>query len=230
MNTCEAEHGRHDRIIVEARPYGSKKYSMEVYDYEKYRDTVGYCTGDDVVSRSISESGMWEGWDTKALLSHDVFSGGVVLDVGSHIGWYSLLAAYRGCEVYAFEGDSENAEVLRNNVSLNHLDKRVSVFETWVGEGWTPDINFDRVDLIKIDIEGKDAFAVEAFRSLIDDRKVNHLLVEISPVFGEGYPQLVESICRAGYEALVLCQDSFPLPSYEWVNDCHQVDILFSRS
>lgn len=41
--------------------------------------------------------------------------GDVVLDVGANIGAFSVYAAKKGCQVYAFEPDAENYEVLLEN-------------------------------------------------------------------------------------------------------------------
>ena len=55
--------------------------------------------------------------------------GCTVLDVGAHIGFYTLLAAKRGARVFAVEADPDNAALLRHHVKINGFDDRVSVFE-----------------------------------------------------------------------------------------------------
>lgn len=61
------------------------------------------------------------------------FPEAVLLDVGASTGCYSLLAAHHpGLTVYAFEPVPLTAEVLRANVRLNGLEKRVKVFEAGV--------------------------------------------------------------------------------------------------
>jgi FkbM family methyltransferase len=60
----------------------------------------------------------------------EVPKGGVVLDVGAHIGGFSLIAARAvGCggKVWAFEPDAKNMELLRENAKLNNLDWLVAV-------------------------------------------------------------------------------------------------------
>jgi FkbM family methyltransferase len=55
--------------------------------------------------------------------------GCTVLDVGAHIGFYTLLAAKRGAQVFSVEADPANAALLRHHVKINGFDDRVSVFE-----------------------------------------------------------------------------------------------------
>lgn len=218
--------------MVQVKPYQGKRLDMQVYHPEEYRDTRGYCTGDDALSRQLVEGAQWERWNTETLIKRNIFNSGVVIDVGAHIGWFSLVAATKGCTVIAFEGDPENAQLLENNVHRNGFDDQIAVNVEWIDEGWEPDLPDVEdltlpIDLIKVDLEGKDAYAIEGLWKYVGHAK--HLLVEISPVFSDGYPELVERICEQGYRAEIMGQEIFPLPDYEWIEGCHQVDMLFSR-
>jgi len=52
-----------------------------------------------------------------------------VLDIGANAGLYTLLAAKRGARVFAIEPDPLNLTMLRQNISLNGLESRVTIFE-----------------------------------------------------------------------------------------------------
>jgi FkbM family methyltransferase len=52
-----------------------------------------------------------------------------VLDVGAHIGFYTLLAAKRGARVFSVEADPRNAALLRHHVEINGFTDQVIVFE-----------------------------------------------------------------------------------------------------
>lgn len=75
----------------------------------------------DLVSASILVSGEWEPQTWHALQAH-VPTGGTFIDVGAHIGWYSLNAAKlvgpQG-HVIAIEPDRDTLLVLRDNVRVN---------------------------------------------------------------------------------------------------------------
>lgn len=230
MNACQAGHAEHrTKVVPVILGQADAVFQMEIYEPEEYRDTVGYCPGDDAVSRVLDAEGVWEKWNTEFLVKRRVFQGGVVIDCGAHIGWYSMLAASQGCDVFAFEGDPENAALLELNAEMNGFEDRITVTVEWIEDGWKLEVDLDQVDLIKVDLEGNDEYAIEGVWDAIDSGIVKHLLVEISPVFRTGYPELVRRICEAGYSAEVMGPQVFSLPSYEWINDCHQVDILFTK-
>ena len=51
----------------------------------------------------------------------------VLWDVGANVGMYSIYAAkFRKCRVYAFEPESQNYALLIDNMSLNHIDQKLS--------------------------------------------------------------------------------------------------------
>jgi len=60
--------------------------------------------------------------------------GSVVIDIGSQIGVFSIFAAKRAknIRVYAYEPFSENFEMLKENIKLNKLQKKVILFKLGV--------------------------------------------------------------------------------------------------
>jgi FkbM family methyltransferase len=52
----------------------------------------------------------------------------IIVDVGAHIGSFSLMVARNAYKVLAFEPESSNYQMLKKNVKLNHLEN-MSVFE-----------------------------------------------------------------------------------------------------
>jgi FkbM family methyltransferase len=78
---------------------------------------------DDLVGRVIAISGVWEP-NLTALFTSALAPGDVCIDVGAHIGYYTLLAARAvgpGGHVYAFEPSPANCRTLRRNIALNRL-------------------------------------------------------------------------------------------------------------
>ncbi|MFH1442465.1 MAG: FkbM family methyltransferase [Candidatus Micrarchaeota archaeon] len=73
---------------------------------------------DRIVSNELFYKGVFEPEET-ALLKELVRPGSVFVDVGAHIGYYTLLAAKRKAKVYAFEPQGGNFSLLKRNVHAN---------------------------------------------------------------------------------------------------------------
>lgn len=90
---------------------------------------------DEVVAAELLQHGVWEPFETSMFCS-TVKPGMTVVDVGAHVGYYTLLAARRVGEsgrVVAFEPDPSNCALLRRNVAQNGFADRVSVVQAAVG-------------------------------------------------------------------------------------------------
>ncbi len=76
---------------------------------------------DRVISQELIQTGKWEDFETK-IFKNNINTGDVVLDIGAHIGYYTVIAAKivgKEGRVYAFEPDPKNFSILQNNIALN---------------------------------------------------------------------------------------------------------------
>jgi len=93
---------------------------------------------DDVDSLRLRERGIHEPGVT-ALVREKVKPGDVVLDIGAHIGYYTLIFAElvgpRG-QVLAFEPRPDNVKLLCENIKLNKCFEEVGVFQWAVWDKW----------------------------------------------------------------------------------------------
>ena len=84
---------------------------------------------DQVVSQELIQSGKWEPFETK-IFKKSIKKGDVVLDIGAHIGYYTLIAAKivgdKG-KVYAFEPDPKNFSLLKKNIEENNYKNVVPI-------------------------------------------------------------------------------------------------------
>jgi FkbM family methyltransferase len=58
--------------------------------------------------------------------------GTVVFDLGANYGFYAMLAAREGADVFAFEPDQENAKALARHAAMNDLVSRVHIIPSAV--------------------------------------------------------------------------------------------------
>lgn len=90
----------------------------------------------DVADRQIGERialGKFEPYLTKLVIDF-LQPKMVVVDAGANIGYYTVLAAKKGCLVYAFEPNKYNYELLVKNIKLNKVEKLVKAFNLAVGD------------------------------------------------------------------------------------------------
>ena len=144
----------------------------------------------------------------RAVLLAGLGLGGVAIDIGANIGYITMLLAKAVGEhghVVACEPMPENLEELRRNVSLNSLEQ-VRIVPVALGRrkgvaNMTGDVNgvtspggdgiqvemrpldsfsLDRIDLVKIDVEGHEAEVLAGARALIRRAKPR-LFIEVHP-------------------------------------------------
>lgn len=222
MKTCHPT--PHDTLIVDinlkgylerlpdAAPFPvhlAQKFKFAIYDFNKYSNTEGLCPADDVVSFSLSEQGVWEAFDT--LLMLDILSrdkGGLVVDFGSQLGWYSILAALNGYEVIAYDALSENLRVLDKNAALNKVKSKITPVKMWVDEK-SPIQPPTKIRFMKSDIEGSEQYAFRMYEESFKQKLVDYAIFEISPCFNDSYPELIHKIMDYGY-------DVYQVPQKTW--------------
>lgn len=217
FTACQAGHKDHDTLRIDLQLGGkhhgildvasiperfARKLKFEVYNFRKYFGFKGFCYGQDVTSGSIYTQGIWEASET--LLMLEILEKGnkdnLVLDFGSQVGWYSVLAALSGHKVFSFEAIGENIDLMMRNAYLNDVaDGVITPILGWIDETTYPFLTIKNVEFFKSDIEGSDKESVRMCDHLFRDRRVNYALIEISPCFNDSYPELVKKVADYGY-------------------------------
>lgn len=202
---CELGHETHATIQVP-----TVQGPFTVFNTALYMDRPGwYCPGQDTVSQNIGIHGVWEPTDS-AVIGKILAEGDrsrLVIDFGSHVGWYSIMAAELGYDVLAIDGDAENQRLLGDNVSLHQVQDKVSAWNAWVDhrfdflpERFIKAFRESGVELVKIDLESNERYAIQACWPFVD--RIHNMYIEISPVFRPDYPQLVvDRLTGAGFRA-----------------------------
>lgn len=194
-NPCESNHELphiHKNVEIEGRDF-------RIFDWEYYADTLGFCPADDEVSKAITVNGTWEPHITK--LFDDLIAKPIphiVVDIGSHVGWYSTRAIAAGYDVIAIEANAEYLNATRHNCDYSD---NLHAVQGWVGRMVPLETEPFPIGLMKIDIEGNEIFAIEMFRPWFEQRLVKNLIMEVSPVFNDTYPVLIKTLLGFGYRA-----------------------------
>lgn len=212
-------HSTHDRLTVEIDLTGvpenlpdvcsfekyPQKFRMKIFYWEKYSNTEGLCPADDIVSKSLAEQGVWEAYET--LLMLDILQiKGPVVDIGSQVGWYSLVAALAGSTVTAYDALEENVKILQESAKLNKLD--ITTHQEWIGEE-TQEQPVQSIRFLKSDIEGNEQYVFNMYKRSFEAGTIDYALLEISPCFNGSYPKLIKDILDCGY-------DVYQVPGKRW--------------
>lgn len=214
---CQRGHGQHQTREVHVTLGGptayhdlapiphrfDREFSMLIWEPSVYPVDGGpYCPAHDAVSETIASHRIWEPRETALTLAVcSSYAEGIMVDFGSQVGWFSLLAASCGRHVIALDADAEDIRILNESADLNQWD--IETRQLRIGpdsQPWGP----IPIRLAKIDIEGAEDQAVRVLWPSIEAGLVDHMLIEISPVFADYYPDLVASLLDAGYDGYLL--------------------------
>ena len=219
LDRCEAGHGRHhERRIVQVRLVPGVRaiddcpsvpkwagFDLLVFDAFAYADEPSYCVADDELSRAVLTQGVWEPWATAVavdILNH-AGERGVLVDIGSHVGWYSMLAMCAGRHAYVLDADPEHVALARQSAEDEGWGRMLHTAVGWLDANSRP-LAFTEVGpvrLAKIDLEGMEADAARVLAPMLEQRTVDYALVELSPEFGDGWRDAVGVFTDAGYSA-----------------------------
>lgn len=196
MNNCQALHKNHETRVV-----NTIQGEMTVFAWNDYMNFQGYCTGQDEVSKSLDLNGTWDIQVYQRMLQilTEKPKEGLVMDIGCQIGWFSKLASDFGYGVKAYDGDSENLTLLKLNAPraqsvFKWFDKYTEAIK-WCGSC----SRYKTVKLVKIDIEGNEEFAINFLQKYLEEGVIQNIIMEVTPVFNDRYPALVERVKNYGF-------------------------------
>lgn len=222
---CQRGHETHETKLAEVMLAGqsgykdyppipariARRFEMMVFNWRSYPVGESYCPGCDAVSETIDLIGIWEPRET--ILALTVFesapAGSVFLDLGAQIGWFSLLAASARLDTISVDADAEPLRLLSESAKRNGWHGMVHPWQMRI-DAETPVLPAAPYRLAKLDLEGAEFDGIRILWPSIVAGLVDHLLIEVSPVFSDGYPELVTSIIRADYRAYMLPGKAIP--------------------
>ena len=149
---------------------------------------------EDAVGRYVYKHGIYEPEITRLIESVSFTYGDVFIDVGAHVGWYSILVdklSPEGVRIFSFEPDPLNYELLKENIELNRADK-VFPINTAIGERngkatlyLYPDKNRGRHSLMPLHNHRTIEVGVLSLDSFIRERSITK--IKLLKVDVEGY-------------------------------------------
>ncbi len=168
----------------------------------------GYCPTNGEVSRSLIAQGCWEGYETALVVQ--LLRGnprGAVIDIGSNLGWYSLIAARLGHPVLSVEADGMFLAQHMTAVHRNGLWELWTATRAWIGNTTEPVAakGAPYVRLLKADIEGAEPEALRVFDPLFHARLIDYAVVELNPQWsGPALGHAIDRLLGYGYRLYLI--------------------------
>ena len=175
--------------------YYSKKYTDQRFDDES--------VGLDIISYCLEHDKTWEPFQTEItaeILKED--KNGIFIDVGCQLGYYSTLASLIGTKTFSIDSCNSFLTLFNKTITNNNLTNIKIVTES-------VDENFNLVEhipspvninLIKIDIEGSEKFLINSIDTLLSEKKIKNIIMEISPRLDKDYDTLCVKLHSYGYK------------------------------
>jgi len=260
---CEAHAARPVRVDL-SKPHGygdltpipsrfGYQFDLDVWDTSITPVDGGpYCPARDAVSETILSHGIWEPQETAIMLMcFEALPGGLFIDIGSQLGWFSSIAALSSMTVIALDADPDCVELTHRNLVHNvQMLGSIGAYNERLGPDVEPFAVNEHPDLptvVKIDVEGAEVDAIRKIQPLIDDGWVKYMLIEISPVFNDTYGDLINDLVKQDYVPYMLPPKRTPpvvlnrlmdLEGYElpheprdiarYIEGLHQADLFFA--
>ena len=178
-----------------------KSIVMNIFDYEYFKEKNIKDERLDIISKDLNLFKVWEPYQTE--ITKEILKSGnnIFIDVGTHLGYYSLLASSFNNVVYSIEKNKSYIKLFKKSIQDNQ-SKNIRIIEEFVDNTFSLDnyINVDSyIKLVKCDIEGNEIEFINSILERLKHNKIENLIIEISPQFRTNYPEHIMKIINFGY-------------------------------
>lgn len=175
---------------------------INIFDYDYYKNNnIFNNEGLDIISKCIDRDNCWEPFQTE--ITKELLKNGnnIFIDIGCHLGYYSLLASSYNNKVISIDINDIYLDLFSKSIQLNKIEN-IELHKKYVDNNFSIDSIVDinsYIKLIKCDIEGFEIEFIDSIFDRIKEHKIENLIIEISPQFRDNYPEYILKIKNLGY-------------------------------
>ena len=195
------------RSLIKTVDLFGEQISMHIFDYDYHYKNINNenlkRVGLDIISKCIEgHDNCWEPYQTE--ITKEILKDGnnIFIDIGCHLGYYSLLASTLNNFVYSIDISEPTVNLFLKSINQNSfsnitfhkklVNEQFNLNEIVSGESY--------IKLIKCDIEGNEIEFVEVIFERLKKKSIEFLILEISPKIRNNYPECVLKIKNLGYD------------------------------
>ena len=186
------------KIKVINIPYFYKKINMNIYDYEYYKNNN--VEGNDIISYCFEKQYCWEPYQSE--LAKEILECGdyLCIDVGSHLGAYSIISSIYGNQTIAIERNKNVNNIFRKTIRENSLS-RINVLDLDITKDTKLEniIKDENIRLLKVDVGGSEKEIYSVFKIKFEKKQIDYAMFEITSKYLERY-KFVEELHKMGYK------------------------------
>lgn len=174
-----------------------KDVKMTVFDYDSSSENS---IERDLISKLLLRDRCWKPYQTE-IMTEILKNGGTFLDIGCHIGYFTVLASIMGCRTIAIDSNPNYLEHLSNtmvrnelenievkNITINDRTKRTDIIQTSIP-----------IKLLKLSIQGNECLFLACFMSELRTKKIEYIIMEITPKYSKNYANYISKLFSFGY-------------------------------
>lgn len=177
-------------------------FDYEYYKNKKHRNYYEE-TGLDIISYCISKRNTWEKLETEILI--EILKGGnkYFIDVGCHIGYFSIIANIYNNKVLSIDKNKIYTNVLQKTISNNNLKDISNILIKNIDlqniNQYELVIDNNPIDCLKISVNNNEILVLNMFMNLIKQNKIKYIFT-IYRKNMTGYFFLIKLILNYGYK------------------------------
>ncbi len=175
-----------------------KNIPMKIYDYANSSENT---EERDLISKFLYEDKCWKPYQTE--ITKEILSdGGTFIDIGCHIGYYSILASILKCKVISVDLNMNYITMFMKTIRANDLEP-IEIKNIRIAKNTRKNniiISNEKIKLIKISIQGNESYIIDCFNLDLKSHNIENIIMEITPKYSYHYIKTILKLYKYGYK------------------------------